>query len=125
MWNKDSIQNLLSSNDKAVARAVLAIYSLQTEDEKSTEATRHTNSVGFNHSDARRGSYYAEYVNKTGRLTGRHLEIARSMMMKYHRQLSDIANEGSGARAIELKNEAAHIEAQAEAYAMARDGEAW
>ena len=91
-WNKESIQALLAQNDKAVARAVVAIYNRQTEDEKASAVTVKDNGVGFSGIDARRGTYYAEYVMKTGRLSGRHLELARKMVSKYWRQLAEIAN---------------------------------
>ena len=94
MWNKERIQQLLATNDKAVARAVVAIYNFQTADEQSVGTTKYHNSVGFNSIDAKRGQYYAGYISSAGRLTGRHLDIARKMMMKYHRQLCEIANAG-------------------------------
>jgi hypothetical protein len=143
MWNKEKIHQLLSTNDKAVARAVSAIYALQTADEKATSDTRHHNNVGFNSSDAKRGSYYADYVGRTGRLTGRHLEIARKMMMKYWRQLSEIANDRESYQAVESDSgnleelRLAEYEIRAmqdaerseqekrDAYRFARDGEAW
>lgn len=93
MWDKTSIQRLLAENDKAVARAVVAIYQRQTDEEKSSQATVKENGVGFNQADARRGAYYAGYIATSGRLTGRHLAIGRKMMMKYWRQLAEIANE--------------------------------
>ena len=93
MWDKTSIQRLLQENDRAVARAVVAIYQRQTDEEKNSQATLKTNGVGFNQADARRGAYYAGYIKTAGRLTGRHLGIARDMMQKYWRQLADIANE--------------------------------
>ncbi len=143
MWTKDSIHNLLSSNDKAVARAVLAIYARQTNDEQATESTRHTNGAGFNHADAQRGSYYATYVQRTGRLTGRHLELARKMVGKYWRQLAEIANEKAApvvepdagnieeamladAEMNEIMRQAeVEEERQRQAYKFARDGVRW
>lgn len=114
MWDKDSIQRLLAENDRAVARAVVAIYNAQTEQEKSSETTHKANGVGFNQADARRGTYYADYVNRTGRLTGRHLEIARKMMMKYWRQLADVANAKAGVAVESKANPAAPFRARLE-----------
>lgn len=104
MWDKSSIQALLANNDRAVVRAVKAIYERQTDDEKQSEATHKDNGVGFNYADARLGSYYAQYIARKGTLTGHHLQKARRMMMKYWRQLSDIANAKEGvAVAVESK----------------------
>lgn len=101
MWTKDAIRELLAKNDKAVAKAVVAIYERQTADEQRAEQTKYHNGVGFNGTDSRRGSYYATYAKRSGRLTGKHLDIARRMMMKYAGQLADIANENEQAKAVE------------------------
>jgi hypothetical protein len=106
MWDKDSIQRLLSENDKAVFRGILAIHARQTASEQSMEATIESNGVGFNYTDARLGGYYADYIQRRGRLTGHHLDKARRMLMKYWRQLAEIANEKK-ARVVEPKIEAA------------------
>lgn len=120
MWDKSSIQRLLAENDKAVARAVVAIYSAQTDEEKNSQATLKENGVGFNQADARRGAYYAGYIKTAGKLTGRHLGIARTMMMKYWRQLAEIANAKQPV-AVESKANAARVaEADAIDAALAR-----
>jgi hypothetical protein len=92
MWDKEGIQRLLAENDKAVVRAVAAIYARQTASEQSTESTVESNGVGFNYADARLGTYYGQYIARRGALTGHHLQKARRMMMKYWRQLAEIAN---------------------------------
>ena len=86
-WNKDSIKDLLSSNDRAVERAILVIYNNQTLDEKNEVTVSHNNGIGFLPMHARRGTYYANWLNSGRHLNGRHLEIARTMTMKYTRQL--------------------------------------
>jgi len=87
----DYIRWLILMNDRAVERAIVAIYNCQTEDEKSTSDTRHNNKVGFSGADARLGSYYAKWVLGGNKLTGKHLEKARAMANKYVRQLVQIA----------------------------------
>lgn len=72
-------------------RAVLAIYSRQTEDEKQNEVTLKNNSVGFNGPDSKVMSYYAKWLLKGNHLSGRHLETARKKIVKYVHQLVDIA----------------------------------
>jgi hypothetical protein len=112
MWTKETIIDLLAKSDKAVNRAVLAIYEGQTSDEQASETTQHSNGIGFNAYDARRGSYYAEYIGRRGSLSGRHLEIARKMMRKYAGQLASIANakRPEGPAAVEVAIQDASLE---------------
>ncbi len=92
IWNKEDIREGLRKSDKWVQRAILAIYERQTTEEKNTEDTRYRNGVGFNAADARRLSYYANYIKRKGGLTGEHKEIARKKILKYSSQLAKIAN---------------------------------
>lgn len=87
----DYIRWLLTMNDKAVERAIVAIYQRQTADEQSAGDTKHSNGIGFNGADARLGSYYARWVLSGRNLTGHHLVKARTMSHKYVRQLTEIA----------------------------------
>lgn len=91
------IQFLLTTNDVAVERGLVAIYHRQTNDEKVVGITRHVNGRGFNGPDARLGSYYANWVIKGNKLSGRHLIQARIMVMKYARQLLEVALEKKAA----------------------------
>lgn len=93
IWTTDEIVTLIQSNDKAVAKAVIAIYNRQTADEKMIENTTHSNGVGFNASDVRYLSYIAKYCERNQALTGKHLDKARQKILKYRRQLVEIANE--------------------------------
>jgi hypothetical protein len=87
----DYIKWLLNMNDRAVERAIVAIYNRQTADEQSAQDTKHSNGIGFSGADARLGSYYAKWVLSGKNLTGNHLMKARMMSYKYVRQLSEIA----------------------------------
>ena len=120
-WDKEAIQSLLANSDKAVARAVVAIYNLQTDEEKRSEQTLRSNGVGFSGTDARRGTYYAQYILRTGSLTGKHLELARKMTQKYWRQLAEIAN-AAPAVAVESHAHSATAE-ERRAYRARKDGE--
>lgn len=92
-WNESSITNLINTNDKAVGRAVLAIYERQTSDEQSIGDTKYHNGIGFNGADAKYLSYCAEYMIKHHcGLTGKHLTKARQRIIKYRKQLVEIAN---------------------------------
>lgn len=93
MWTKEQIVSMLETNDKAVTRAVVAIYNRQTVSEQAAQQTKVTNNVGFNHSDAPYLSYCAKYaIDKRVHLSGKHLEKARVRVRKYWKQLLDIAN---------------------------------
>lgn len=92
-WDRDSIHTLLNNSDKAVTRAVIAIYNRQTAVEQSAEQTREQNGVGFNHADANYLTYCAKYcIEQRRQLSGRHLERARKAIKKYWKQLAEIAN---------------------------------
>lgn len=92
MWNEAKIEILLHANDRAVERAMVAIYDRQTLDEKATSDTKHRNGRGFRANHASKGSYYARWVLGGRRLTGHHLENARKIALHYVRQLTEIAN---------------------------------
>jgi hypothetical protein len=96
-WTESQIVNLLNTNDRAVERAIVAIYERQTADEKQTEHTRHDNSVGFRQNHAKRMSYYARLIKSGRHLFPRQLELSRTWMKMYRRQLADIANKKEAA----------------------------
>lgn len=91
-WTKDAIVGLLQNNDKAVERAMVAIWERQTMDEQSSETTNHHNNVGFAGWSVRNGSYYAKWVLSGKRLTRHHLDKARKIAIFHATQLTKIAN---------------------------------
>ena len=92
MYTRDQILTLLDTNDRAVERGIVRIYQRQTQDEQSSQATKHSNGVGFSGADASLGSYYAKWLLSGKHLTGNHLAKGRKMIRKYAGQLVDIAN---------------------------------
>lgn len=94
VWDKESIQDLLRTNDAAVKRAILALYALQTEDEKISKEAKVRNGAGFNKRDA---PFLCDIARKLPlynmNMTPRQMAKARPMLMKYWRQLARIANE--------------------------------
>lgn len=64
MWTREKIVELLQTRDDAVERGILRIYQLQTEDEKRSGSTKHSNGVGFNGADASYGTYLAQWLSK-------------------------------------------------------------
>lgn len=93
-YTKESIKDLLLRNDRAVERALLAIYRRQTDAERQAERTVVHNGVGFNAFDARLGTYYAKWIGSGKNLTGTHLDKGRRLASKYVGQLVSIANGG-------------------------------
>lgn len=89
---KESIKALLLRSDRAVERAIVAIYNRQTLDEQSSQETKHSNNIGFSGAHARLGTYYAQWILQGNSLTGRHLEKARKIALHYVGQLVTIAN---------------------------------
>ena len=72
------IRQILVKNDKAVEKAILAIFRRQTEDEQRMADTTHRNNMGFASCDAKLGTYYAKWILNGNALTGRHLMKTRS-----------------------------------------------
>lgn len=93
IWTKDKIRLLLQSDNRAVERAIVAIYHRQTFDEQATKETKHHNNMGFSSAHSRLGTYYAEWVLKGNHLTGNHLEKARKIALRYTDQLLKVAKE--------------------------------
>lgn len=86
-WNKENIQNLIRTNDRALIKALLKIYENQTEEEKNAEETLYHNGVGFTGVDAKILSSFAEFYLKNGFLTKKQMIITRNKMVKYHKQI--------------------------------------
>jgi hypothetical protein len=89
--NKTQIKALLMSNDRAVERAIVALYHRQTVGEQRTSSTTESNGRGFNAFHAERGTYWAKWVISGRRLTGRHLVSAREVACYYARQLAEMS----------------------------------
>ena len=96
-WTKDEIKYKIFTSDEWLYRAILAIYSKQSDKEKETGETRYENGVGFTGYDARSLSYYAKWILRHKKLDRWHINIVRERMMKYAKQLTKIANNECGA----------------------------
>ncbi len=92
MWDKAKIQALLDTKPAAVTRAVLAIYALQTSQERNAQTTQDANNVGFSAYDAPFLSDIAEKIKKGYTLSPKQFEVTKNKIRRYHRQLADIAN---------------------------------
>ena len=76
-WNKDRIVQLLETNDKAVARALVRLNANQTADEQVQETVKYQNGKGFHPCHARMGSSMAKFFEKRGYLTQKQVEYWR------------------------------------------------
>ena len=99
-WTVDEIKALLQRSDDAVARGVVRIFEFQTADEKNSENTQYDNGIGFSAVDAKIMSSFAKQIMVHQRgggkyrfpLSPKQLAIARTRIVKYARQLCEIAN---------------------------------
>jgi len=89
--DQQSIRQLIATSDKAVLRALVAIYNRQTAAEQNRYITVEKNGIGFSASDASTCSRYAKICLTQGWLPLPDIEILRPVMMKYAKQLLSIA----------------------------------
>lgn len=111
-WKEYLVKTILTS-DKAVVRAILAIYRSQTEDERITRESTENNGVGFTKYDAPLMSKYAELLLHGPGLTQSQVNRARHIMKRYWRQLMVISKRTAEKERAKLAEEE---EAIAEAY---------
>jgi hypothetical protein len=84
---------MLLTNDRAVERAIIAIWKKQTSSEQLAQSTQEHNHVGFTAFDAEFLSSLAERLEwKKYALTPKQLASGRKAILKYAGQLTSIAN---------------------------------
>ncbi len=102
---KDTMLTLLATRDRrqVIGRALVALFRRQTADEQNANLTMRVNHVGFSSSDARSGTLCAKYFLKHGTLqdwqVDKWMRIEKGVprIVKYHRQLNEIALQKRGA----------------------------
>lgn len=111
--NKESIVELLRTNDRAVARALVVLNDRQTQDEQQVQGTKYQNGRGFRPCHARMGAAMAQFFTRRGYLTEKQVA--------YWRKLDRAGNMRIGIYADQLLEEAkakkAREAAQAGSYA--------
>jgi hypothetical protein len=119
--NKDTIANLLKTNNKAVARAIVVLNERQTAAEQASEFTINNNGVGFTPADAAMGTSMAKFFLRNGYLSPKQLAYWRKpnvrgvpRICKYAGQLLDIAITKAKLERVQEKNQFAAAEAIAE-----------
>ena len=95
VWTKDDIKTLLQTNDMAVEKGILRLYSLQTEEERAAGATVVYNGMGFNGVDATFLTSIAQWLLAGKKLTKSQLHHSRRKILKYSGQLAKLAQAGS------------------------------
>ena len=86
-WDKESLKDLLDRNDKAVYRAILLIYSFQTDEEKYQGTTKTVNGKGFSKFDVEVLSSYAMQLRRGQELSLKQMYVARPKIKKYVGQI--------------------------------------
>lgn len=103
MITKASLEQMINEADaekraRIIGRACVVLFLRQTEDEKATNHTKHTNERGFSKPDARQGTITAKYFLKHGKLED--WQVARWIkresrgnmrIAKYWKQLDEAA----------------------------------
>lgn len=101
---KESLAALLANPDKRAAvigRALVALLARQVQDEQAGADTKYHNGVGFVPCDAYSGTLTAKYFRKHGTLQDWQIQkwmapsgkARNPRLLKYTRQLNEIANE--------------------------------
>lgn len=99
VWTKEEIKRLINNNQKALLRAVVCLYELQTPDEKKYRHTGEINGVGFNKFDGDFLTEIALRVKAGKSLNIRELNEVQHRMQKYVGQLTKISNENEEEKA--------------------------
>lgn len=87
LWDKEKLKDLLMRNDKAVMRALLLLYSFQTDEEQYSSITSIKNNKGFNMWDAEILTPLAKQVKEGIGLSSKQLYVARAKILKYVGQI--------------------------------------
>ena len=95
VWTPDEIKALVQTNDKVLYGALKHLYACQTESEKSTSSTHEHNGKGFNATDAEFLTSICQQLEKRGTLSPKQKEVARKKLVKYNKQITNLANEYS------------------------------
>lgn len=93
IWTKEQIVQLLATNDKAVARALVRINQNQTADEQKQETVKYQNGKGFRPCHARLGTSMAKFFQSRGYLTQKQINYWRKTDRKGNMRIGIYANQ--------------------------------
>lgn len=136
-YTREQIDAMLLTNDAAVERAIIRLFTMQNEDEQQWATTNAQNDRGFGAADARAGTRFARWLQgmdnknvvryakkslnhpRAQRIFGRYcqdggtvMDRARKIALKHSRQLVEYANaavEREQARHAELENKPSKV----------------
>lgn len=77
MVTQEQIVNMLKTNSRAVARALVALAARQTADEQLSQRTKYHNQQGFRPCHARMGTSMANFFKRNGYLTEKQIAYWR------------------------------------------------
>ena len=86
------VVSLVFNNPNLIKKAILCLYARQTENERKSDCTIYLNNRGFSATDAHVGGFLARYIMQGNTLEGVFLEKSKSLVYKYRKQLTSIAN---------------------------------
>jgi hypothetical protein len=86
-WSPEIVKEEMLNSDNVLKKALLRIYSFQTEEEKRAEQTYATKGKGFNANDSKILTSFAIQLETQGWLSKKQIEYARKRMVKYSRQI--------------------------------------
>ena len=93
MTTKTDIVNLLRTNDRAVARALVVLTERQTATEQASEATINRNGEGFRPCHARMGTSMAQFYNRRGYLSPKQIAYWRQPQKNGHTRIEVYAGQ--------------------------------
>lgn len=92
LWAPEEILDRMLSDDRWLVHGLLALYRLQTDDERKSRETTEHNGVGFGALDAGILTGISEFYFRAGFLTSKQLGVLRTRLPKYSTQLAKLAN---------------------------------
>lgn len=91
-WTPELIKAVLITNQEQREKALIKIYNRQTQDEKSAEATKYHNNIGFTGADAMILTSFANQLLTKKYLSEKQQFILTKKIVKYAGQICEEAN---------------------------------
>lgn len=80
------------SDHRLMEKSILALYALQTADERQDAHTKRGNNRGFSKVTDAKGSYIARWLLRGNRVSGKYIEFGYRISHEHAGQLARIAN---------------------------------
>ena len=82
-----ALRRQITTDEGKAIKALMTLFDYQTEDEKESEKTQHSNGVGFMQNDDRILTSLAKFYQDRGYLTSKQVSILMNRIGKYAGQL--------------------------------------